>query len=170
MSHWIEARMDSFASIAVAAKPGCGRDHEAADRPGGPALFGLGPDDGDIGDRSEPDPALRAGDHPVVAVADGRRHHASRVAARGRFGKPEAADQITGSSDPESTSAVPWIHSRSWENRVWSVARSAATIAARRARSRSRTAASASTVSALIGLLQAGGRRPGSVSVTRTSA
>ena len=56
-----------------------GRHDEAAD-----AVVGLRPHDRDLRDRGEADPALRAGQDPVVAVAAGERLHARRVGARTR--------------------------------------------------------------------------------------
>ena len=44
-------------------------------------------------DRGEPDPALRAGEHPVLAVAAREGLHARRVGAGGGLGETEAADR-----------------------------------------------------------------------------
>ena len=45
-------------------------------------------------DRREPDPALRPGEHPVVAVAAREGLHARGVGARGGLGETEAADHL----------------------------------------------------------------------------
>ena len=58
-------------------------------------LIGLRPDDGDIGDRGESDPALCAVEHPVVSVAPRERGHARRVGSGVGLGEAETADHLT---------------------------------------------------------------------------
>src|SRR6266550_7712768 len=65
-------------------------DEEAAN-----PLLGTGPDNGQVGDVPIGDPALRAADDPVVAVATGVSRHAGRVGTKLGLGQPEAADHLT---------------------------------------------------------------------------
>src|SRR4051812_14348489 len=80
-----ELRLDRGGGEAVGGR----RDDEPPN-----ALVRPRPDDRHVRDRGQADPALGAGQHPAVTVADGARGHARRVAARRRLGQPETADQI----------------------------------------------------------------------------
>ena len=83
-----QLRLDRRGGEALASRSGTTKPRDA--------VVGLRPDDRDVRDRGQPDPALRAGEHPPVPVADGAGGHAPRVAAGGRLGQPEAADQLAG--------------------------------------------------------------------------
>ena len=63
-------------------------DQEAADA----VVFVLGPDDGDIGDRTIGDPHLFAIEDVVAGAAHGAREHAAGIGAELRLGETETAD------------------------------------------------------------------------------
>src|SRR5258707_8742556 len=70
-----------------AARPA--RNQEATD-----AFGGLGPDDGDVGDRPVGDPHFRAGEHPVPVMDLCTGLHTGRVAAVVGLGQAKAADRL----------------------------------------------------------------------------
>ena len=58
------------------------------------ALVGIRPHDRYVAHAAVRDPHLRAGEHPVVAVAPGERAHRSRIAAGVGLAQTEASDRI----------------------------------------------------------------------------
>ena len=90
------ARRPSFPFIGRASKPGgLGRDEEGAD-PLRPLAARPGEDDRRLGPRAERDEDLRAGQHPVVAVAFGSGGQRSRVGAAAGLGERVAAERLAG--------------------------------------------------------------------------
>src|SRR5690606_25187287 len=61
------------------------------------AVFGLRPDNGDVGQVAVGDPHLGAVDHPVAAIPARVRLHVRRIGAAMRLGQAKAADDLTGS-------------------------------------------------------------------------